>query len=161
MTSTTTSRRPKRSILARFAGVGTINTVIDFVLYAILCLVGVPALLANLISTSSGLAFSYWGNRRFTFAVRDARTLREVLLFLLGTGAGLWFLQPVLILLITSGFAPLHPPAILAVAVPKIVAIGAGVVWNFWFYSRIVFRTAVSPVRTTALRDFAQDIEEN
>lgn len=133
--------------LVRFGLVGSVNTAIDLVLFLALQAAGSPLLLANLVSTSCGLAFSFTANRAFTFRQRGGSGLRrQAVAFLLGTGFGLWVVQPAVIaaaiaLLAGSGVAPgLHP------LLGKVAGIAAGMVFNWLLYSRWVFRAARGPV---------------
>jgi len=56
--------------LFKFGIVGVANTAVDAVVFALLAVVGVPVLIAQVISYSCGVANSYWLNGRWTF--RDA-----------------------------------------------------------------------------------------
>lgn len=56
--------------LFKFGIVGVANTAVDAVVFAILAVVGVPVLIAQVISYSCGVVNSYWMNGRWTF--RDA-----------------------------------------------------------------------------------------
>ncbi|MCP1426612.1 GtrA family protein [Paenibacillus polymyxa] len=56
--------------LFKFGIVGVANTAVDTVVFALLAVVGVPVLIAQVISYSCGVANSYWLNGRWTF--RDA-----------------------------------------------------------------------------------------
>jgi len=56
--------------LFKFGIVGIANTAVDAVVFAILAVIGVPVLIAQVISYSCGVTNSYWLNGRWTF--RDA-----------------------------------------------------------------------------------------
>ena len=56
-----------RSTASRFAAVGVVNTALDLVAFAALTAAGAGVLLANTLSTSLGMAFSFVANRRFSF----------------------------------------------------------------------------------------------
>lgn len=79
----------------RFAAVGLCNTAIDVLIFmALHDRLGVT--LANFVSTSAGMAFSFVVNGLFTF--RSGKlTLRHALLFLASTGTVMWVAQPLLI----------------------------------------------------------------
>jgi putative flippase GtrA len=82
--------------VVRFAGVGTVNTAIDTLLFLMLHRhLGVA--LANFVSTSTGMVFSFVVNGLFTFRATRL-TLREALLFLATNGVSLWIVQPLVIL---------------------------------------------------------------
>lgn len=130
----------RRQRLGRFAGVGVVNTAIDFVLFGVLRTAGVPMVPANTVSTGAGLAFSFAANRRFTFGDRRGDARRQAALFAGGTLAGLWLLQP-LVIAAVAAFAARQgwhgQPA--TIWLPKAVAIGAGLCGNYLFYDRVVF----------------------
>ncbi|MCF6378548.1 GtrA family protein [Nocardioides KLBMP 9356] len=133
-----------RAALGRFAVVGVVNTAIDFVLFGLLALAGWPLLLANFVSTSAGMTFSFFVNRSWTFG--STRSIRSTVLpFLLVTAVGLWVIQPLVIVAVgglLDAAAPSLPEQLRQVWVPKAVAIGVGLVWNFSWYHRSVFRAA-------------------
>ena len=114
--------------VVRFGLVGVLNTAVDFLLY--LALAGfLPVLAANFLSTSCGMVTSFVLNRGFTF--RSSGPLnRQILLFLLVTGTGLWVIQP-LVLFGLASFGAVQA---------KLAAIGVGMVWNFLLYNSFVFR---------------------
>lgn len=141
-------RRVPRSTY-RFLLVGVTNTLIDLCLYLVLTHGGLTIALANFISTSAGMSFSFLANRLFTF--RSAQGHRHIgkqaALFLVVTGFGLWVLQPIVILLVP------HPIGgtttvlgYLALVQPKLCGIAVGVVWNYVLYSRLVFRLVPTAV---------------
>jgi putative flippase GtrA len=133
--------------MRRFALVGVVNTLIDLLLFVALRSAGMPVLGANAISTTAGLAFSFVANRRFTFADRTGHLGRQLVLFIGGTGVGLWVLQPAIILgldhLLRTWGATSDA---LLLWVPKLAAIAAGIVWNYVFYDRVAFRVTGSRV---------------
>ncbi len=139
---TSTTRR-----VGNFAAIGVVNTLIDLLAFVALRAAGLPVLGANAISTTAGLAFSFVANRRFTFGDRTGRPARQFLLFLGGTGFGLWVLQPAMILgvgQVMSSRGDPGEPALLWI--PKLAGIACGAVWNYLFYDRVAFRvTTVRP----------------
>ena len=120
------------------------NTAIDFAVFGLLAVLGVPMLLANFVSTSAGMTFSFLVNRSWTF--RSTRSVRSSLgPFVLVTAVGLWVIQPVVILLVgdlLDALVPTMATDLRTVWLPKAVAIGVGLVWNFSWYRRTVFRPA-------------------
>lgn len=135
--------------VSKFALVGVVNTAIDFSLYVVLVTLGLPILVANLISTSAGMTFSFFGNRSFVFKDRQGHPVGHAVRFLVVTLAGLWLLQPVLLLIVTAALDALAPSLAMPVTagLAKFVAISAGVVWNYVLYNRFVFRARpVGPV---------------
>ena len=135
----TGARRLLDATALRFALVGSVNTAIDFGLFVGLSALGTPLLLANTASTSAGLVFSYFANRRFTFGVGARHDLRGILLFVAITGVGLWVVQP-LVILGVSALLPITTPAAAAAALGKAAGIAVGLVWNFVWYRTVVFR---------------------
>lgn len=135
--------RGNRSVV-RFAVVGVVNTALDLLVYLELLRLGLPIPLANLISTSTGMTFSYLANRHFTFRSTGQHRLpavQQALLFLLVTGLGLWVLQPVVIVAVTAWMDGASFGAEgLRTLVPKLCGIAVGIVWNYGLYSRVVFR---------------------
>ncbi len=123
-----TVRLPRTVV--RFATVGVANTAIDLVLFwALQPSWGV--LTANFVSTSAGMAFSFWMNGRHTF--RSSRvTARQALLFVASNGFTMWLLQPLLI-------AAAHGFAGVPLAAAKLVALGGSVVANFLLYRYVVW----------------------
>jgi putative flippase GtrA len=129
----------------RFLIVGALNTLIDLSAYLALRHLGLPVLPANFLSTSAGMAFSYLGNRNFTFrsSLGSVHVGRQVLLFLAVTGVGLWALQPVVIVTTTPWLAGVTSRSSFpSLVFPKICGIAVGLVWNYILYSRLVFRQA-------------------
>jgi len=133
-------RAPAHGRAGRFALVGIVNTIIDFVAFGVLATVGVPLLLANFISTSAGMTFGFFAHRAFSF--RSDRPLRETAVpFLLTTATGLWIVQPVVIHVVADLLPAVLDAgaAVTGVWVPKACAIGVAMVWNFALYHFVVF----------------------
>jgi putative flippase GtrA len=123
----------------RFAIVGVVNTCIDLFLFAALSLAGWPLLLANLVSTTAGMTFGFFAHRSFSF--RSTASVRESApRFVVTTGLGLWAVQP-LVIWVTGLLlvAALGASSVSEVWLPKLVAIAAGMVWNFVAYRLFVF----------------------
>jgi putative flippase GtrA len=72
----------------RFAVVGGLNTLLSWVLYALLEAAGVPYLLASAVAFAAGAVNSYVLNRRWTFRSR-ARRSPEVARFAIVQAVGL------------------------------------------------------------------------
>jgi len=133
----------ERRTFWRFLVVGCINASIDGGVFLLLSLIGLPVLVANLISTTCGLIFSFFANRSFTFSARrtDRRSsVLQALLFVGVTGVGLWIIQPLVILGLQPLVADLEwLPEIASVALPKVAAIGVALVWNYVLFRFVVF----------------------
>lgn len=115
----------------RFAAVGVVNTAIDVALFTLLH-DHLGIVVANLISTSAGMLFSFTVNGLLVF---DAGRLhwRHAVRFVATSGVSMWVLQPVLIhLLLVLGPAP----------VAKLVATAITVVVNFLAYRYLVWPAA-------------------
>lgn len=124
----------------RFAVVGAANTIVDFGLFLVLGLAGMPALGANYISTSSALGFSFFANKKYTFKSQGKNYTREIILFLAFTVFGLWVLQPIIIFLVTKSLEPTTVAEWLQLTTAKIAATAITLVWNYLTYSRFVFK---------------------
>ena len=126
----------------RFVLVGIVNTIVDFTTLFLLAVgLGLPPLIANIFSTTAALITSFVLNKKAVFHDTDTHNLRQVLLFLAVTLAGIWGVQAAVIFVVSelalAWFAVGGPMALLA---GKIVATGFSLVWNYLWYSRVVFR---------------------
>lgn len=117
---------------------GVINTLLDIGLFLLLH-EPLGIVLANFVSTSAGMTFSFVVNGLFTFGA-GRLTLRHAVLFLATTGAVMWVLQPVVIHLLLEVVEPL--------LVVKVLAIGVSFVANFAAYKFVVWGQ-VDPARGT------------
>ena len=147
--------RGHRQTLWRFLLVGCANATIDTGVYLLMTAAGLELFVANLISTTCGLLFSFFANRSFTFRARSAdrrSAAIQFLLFFIVVGFGLWVIQPLVILGVTAlmttmSWLPGWLPAWLLRAVPKLVAIGVALVWNYLMFHWVVFRSARAATR--------------
>lgn len=112
----------------RFLLVGGTNTAIDFGLLFILNTLGLPRVPSNTISTGVAFIFSFFANRNFTFSANSGNIKKQMTLFIVVTLFGLWVIQPIIISLISN------------LLVGKIIATAVTLVWNYLFYSRLVFK---------------------
>lgn len=125
----------------RFGLVGAFNTGVDFgVLFILARLMGVPTLVANVVSTTCALIVSYTLNKKAVFRNTDTRNHRQVLLFVVVTLAGLWGVQSVVIMVSTAMLHGLIANSGLLLLVTKGIATLFSLVWNYLWYSRVVFR---------------------
>lgn len=125
----------------RFLIVGTINTCIDFcLLFLLFSVFNIQKEVANIISTTAGLCFSFSANRRFTFTPRNRHSIRQLLLFIIVTVFGLWVLQGFIIWLIAPSLLQLGLGASGALITAKIIATTITLIYNYVLYSRLVFR---------------------
>lgn len=122
----------------RFILVGIANTAIDFFVLFGLTALGVELILANMISTSVALTFSFFFNRSFTFRSSGRKT-SQILGFLAVTLVGLWVLQPLILVF----FVPLLTPVFdreLSIIGSKMLATVVSMVWNYLLYDSLVFK---------------------
>lgn len=120
--------RSKNRQKIRFLLVGGTNTAIDFGLLFILNSFGLPRVSSNTISTGVAFIFSFFANRNFTFSANSGNIKKQMTLFIIVTLFGLWVIQPIIISLISN------------LLVGKIIATAVTLVWNYLFYSRLVFK---------------------
>lgn len=126
----------------RFAAVGAANTALDFLLLFIFVGLGIDKIPANYLSTTISFIFSFFVNKSFTFRDNTGHIAKQFVLFVGITIFALWIIQPLVILGVSAALAPLawSEPVVLFVA--KIVATVASLIWNYLFYSRLVFKKA-------------------
>jgi putative flippase GtrA len=107
----------------RFCTVGVGNTAVDFTAFFFLNLAGMPYMLAQVLSYSSGIVNSYYLNRKWTFRVPRKANFTEVAKFITVNG---------LSLLVASGLLYiLHDTNHLNLWLAKIAATGIGTAVNF------------------------------
>lgn len=101
--------------------------------------------LANLVSTTAGMIFSFVVNGLFTFRA-DKLTLRHAVLFLVTNALVMWIIQPLLIhgwlwLLEHGPDVALGPMSAgdVRIAVAKLAAIACCLVINFFAYRYVVW----------------------
>ena len=121
--------------VVRFLAVGVCNTVIDLALFWVLH-APLGIVVANVVSTSAGMVFSFLVNGRHTFEAARV-TLRQAVLFVAANVATMWVLQPLLI-------HAVHDVATVPVMVAKVVALGGSVIANFLLYRYVVWRPSSS-----------------
>jgi putative flippase GtrA len=117
------NNKPRTVQFLRFCAVGSGNTAVDFATFYLLTLGGAPALFAQVLSYSAGVANSYWLNRKWTFRVARKANALEVAKFILVNGVSL---------LISSGLLfILRDMSHLDLWLSKLAATGGGMVVNF------------------------------
>ncbi|MFC9708451.1 GtrA family protein [Paenibacillus sp. NPDC056933] len=122
--------------LFKFGIVGVANTAVDAVVFAILAVIGVPVLIAQVISYSSGVTNSYWLNGRWTFrdAARGSDDRAKLIRFLI---TNLVVLALSALILMT-----LHDMLGWSLVMSKILATLMGMVLNYMASQYWVFRIA-------------------
>ena len=129
---------------ARFVIVGGINTAIDFGVLFTLTFFGIDKIIANYISTTCGLIFSFFANKSFTFQTTTT-SKKQFALFIIVTLTGLWVLQPLVIGGSTMILSQVIQNTAICLFIGKLAATAVSLTWNYLFYSRIVFKkTSVS-----------------
>ena len=137
-------QNPLQRLLAyekvRFLLVGALNTIIDFSILFTLVNVGkLPAIVANIISTSVALAVSYLLNKRSVFGDSNGHNPRQVTLFVVITLIGLWGLQGIVISIVAPWLQHAWSKE-LALFIAKLIASCFTLVWNYEWYNRVVFK---------------------
>lgn len=132
--------RTLKSEKVRFGLVGVVNTSVDFIILFVLArLVGVPTIAANMISTISAVGVSYLLNKKTVFKSDDQQGARMIAVFVIVTLTGLWGLQSIIIIFITTVLSGIGNAEIVLL-IAKIIATLASLVWNYVWYSRVIFR---------------------
>lgn len=124
----------------KFGIVGIANTALDFTVLFFLVSLGLDKIVANFFSTSIAFTFSFFVNKSFTFKSTGGNLKKQLALFIGITVIALWVIQP---LIITGTAALLSPLALnnsLVLLVGKLLATVASLIWNYVFYSRLVFK---------------------
>ena len=124
----------------RFGAVGFANTALDFVILFLLTSLGLDRIISNYISTTIAFVFSFFANKSFTFKHTGGNIKKQFILFVVITIIGLWVIQPIIIWLVPPMIASLGFSDALNLLVAKLVATVASMIWNYIFYSRIVFK---------------------
>lgn len=125
----------------RFAIVGLFNTGLDFFILLTLTSLGLAKIPSNYISTGIAFLSSFFLNKKYTFRNSTTDNIhRQFVLFIAVTMFGLWFIQPVVIVVLDwliSGFIN-SPP--FSLVVEKLLATIASMLWNYIMYARYVFK---------------------
>ncbi len=122
-----------RRYVPRFVVVGALGTLIDVGLFTVLHLVfGVPALVANTMSYSAGIANNYILHRVWTYADRPRREVAPQFVAFAAVSLAALVINNLTVLTLTGPFADLIGQAALGALLAKAVATGIGVSWNFF-----------------------------
>lgn len=124
----------------RFVIVGGANTALDFLVLFLFVNLGVDKIVANYISTTVALVFSFFANKSFTFKNTTKNAKKQFLIFLVVTLAGLWILQPIIIWISSAILGPYITNEAVLLFVAKLIATVGSLIWNYLLYSRIVFK---------------------
>lgn len=124
----------------RYMLVGGFNTLLDFVLLFSFVALGLDRIAANYFSTGIAMVFSFFANKSFTFKDTSERKKRQFTLFIVVTVVGMWVIQPIIIWSITTFLHSTIPNQATLLFVAKLIATGASLIWNYYMYSRVVFK---------------------
>ena len=125
---------------ARFGLVGSMSTAIDFGLLFFFRSFGFPSVGANVISTTTAFLFSFTANKKYTFKTQGTNVKRELMLFTIVTLFGLWVIQSIVIWLLEPRIEALGVTSNMSLLAAKLIATGVTLVWNYYLYSRVVFK---------------------
>lgn len=124
----------------RFMAVGAFNTTIDFALLFGLKSLGLPEIPSNILSSTTAFIVSFFMNKKITFKTTDTDVKREIILFVTVTLFGLWVIQSVIIWAVMSLEHDLIANESLKLFIAKLIATATTLVWNYFLYSRVVFK---------------------
>jgi putative flippase GtrA len=156
-TATTQQRKADLMEKIRFLFVGCLNTAVDFSIFNLLTLLThTPLIIANIFSTFSAMCVSLVLNKYLVFQNKKPMTSKTLLMFLLVTLSSTWLLQSLIIFILTKQFpVPLMTlshelvqthitgkigEGFITANLAKIIATGASLVWNYYFYKKFVFK---------------------
>jgi putative flippase GtrA len=153
----------------KFAFVGIINTLIDFLVLNSLVFLGLTAffiifgrqfLIANIISVFVAMINSFILNKLWTFESRAGDVYRQILKFFVVTVIGMFVVHQIVfnslyfgLETISSfiisvvhllGLNRIFSDAFIALNFSKGIAVGASLIWNFLGYKFIVFKPKVN-----------------
>jgi putative flippase GtrA len=131
----------------RFVLVGIGNTLIDIVCFNIMLSVfGMGLVGANIISTTVAMATSYVLNKQAVFRNKVSHSFGQIALFLIITLTGIWLIQTIIMVQVFHFLehelaATGHPLLVWFLQnAAKAAGIVGGALWNYFGYSRLVFR---------------------
>lgn len=133
----------KNSKKVRFGLVGVINTLVDISILNILVhFIGLALIPANITSTSFAMLVSFTLNKTAVFRKNDRKYARQLVLFFAVTLVGVWIIQTGVFIGVYTMLESVLPwPDVLLITMAKIVGVGVGMIWNYMWYSRVVFRS--------------------
>lgn len=135
-------KKLKNSQEFRFAAIGGLNTILDFVILFGLTSLGISSLIANVFSTGITFINSFGLNKKITFksVSKSKRELAlEMALFIIVTLFGLWVIQGVIIFLTLPFFESILKNPKISLLTSKLIATIFSLIWNFILYKKVVF----------------------
>lgn len=141
----------RRNQKARFVAVGIVNTLIDFTLFNILIkIIGLSVPVSNIMSTSVAMIASYLLNKRAFFNNHETISMRQVVLFFTVTLLGIWLIQTLIVVHVYEWLKQVvdtHVDSSLLswflLNVAKASGVVVGAIWNYLWYSRVVFNKSL------------------
>lgn len=126
----------------RFALVGAVNTTVDFsVFFSLVTFLGFHSVLANIFSTSTALTVSFLLNKTAVFGSSGTPKPGQIILFVVVTLTGLWCLQSLIILVVSDLMHVVFGvTGGLGLLAAKVSATSFSMVWNYLWYSKVIFR---------------------
>lgn len=152
-----TAATPAREVgrVGKFGVVGLLNTVIDFGLLNIVHFhFGVTLILANLISTTAAMVFSFVANRQVVFTSHSQALWQQIWRFWIITAIGVYVFQTGAIWLLTHPLLVVPRLGVTAVRnlglhhlsssfiitnIAKLIATVISLIWNYIMYREVVF----------------------
>ena len=119
--------------------VGSLATVLSFILLNIFWYLGLSPIWANTVSTGLCMIFSFVLNKNYTFRSHDKNYLREIVLFIIFTLLGLWVIQNLVMFGLLT-VLPVEWSEAVRLNGAKLLATGASTAWNFMTYSKIIWQ---------------------
>lgn len=141
-----------------FSMVGVANTLIDLLLLNIgIFILGLPVLIANIISVNAAMLFSYTANNRWVFGGGRRLSAKKALSFAVITLLGLYGLQTIVIYMLTRhwllaasivtrvleglGLVGYFSEDFIIANTAKVLATVVTAIWNFVLYKKYVFNS--------------------
>lgn len=133
----------KNKRFGRFALVGATSTLLDFGILFLLKSLGMPAIFANICSTTLSFLFNFTANKKYTFKTTGTNVVREMILFVVFALIGLWGLQSIVIHFTLDPLTNIFwNNKNIGLITSKLLATVVSLTWNYITYSRIVFKHA-------------------
>jgi putative flippase GtrA len=125
----------------RFGLVGIINTAVDFIILNVLVGVfNVPLVPSNIVSTTAAMLTSFTLNKKAVFRGNKGNNAKQLLLFVVVTFTGIWLVQSTVLAVVYHFLQSTGLNSTLLLNISKLAGIGVGLIWNYFGYSRIVFK---------------------
>lgn len=126
----------------RFGAVGAVNTLVDFaVLNVLVGIFGTALIPANIASTTAAMLTSFSLNKKVVFRTGEGSMVRQLILFFAVTLTAIWLVQSTVmyaVFEVLRDTTTLNETLLLNIA--KLCGISTGLVWNYIWYSKVVFR---------------------